>query len=101
MPTVHHHLVNIPNTLDLNNNLDEIIVFAEQLYKKHPPSYLAQSKYGAYENCTLISEFTHLEPKTRLIVPKRTSSDKFIKILQISLPLAGVALFFAFWQNII
>ena len=25
MPTVHHHLVNIPNNLDLNSNLDEII----------------------------------------------------------------------------
>jgi len=100
MPTVHHHLVNIPNNLDLNSNLDEIIDFAETLYKKHPPSYLASSNYEAYENCTLISEFTHLEPKTRLIVPKRTSSDKFIKIIQLSLPIVGVALIFGFLQNL-
>lgn len=99
MPTVHHHLVNIPNTLDLNNNLDEIIIFAEQLYKKHPPSYLSKSNYAAYEHCSLISEFTHLEPKRRLIVPKRTSSGKFIKILQFSLPVAAV-LMLAYWQNV-
>jgi len=102
MPTVHHHLVNIPNTLDLNNNLDEIIDFATRLYRSHPPSYLASNtNYAAYRNCSLLSEFTHLEPTERLVTPKRTQSGRFIKILQISLPLAGFALMLAYFQNML
>lgn len=100
MPTVHHHLVNIPHNLDLNTNLEEIIELAEHLYKKHPPSYLADSNYAAYETCKLLTEFTHLEPRERLIEPKRTNSEKFIKFIKISVLPVGLALVFAYFQNL-
>lgn len=91
MPTVHHHLVNLPASLDLSGNLDPIISLAHTLFKKHPPSYLAKKKiYEAYENCSLISEFTHLEPTERLRTSRKTSSQKFIQLLSASLTVAGL-----------
>jgi len=90
MPSVHHHLVNLPGTLDLSGNLEPIIALANTLFQKHPPSYLAKTKYEAYENCSLIKEFTHMEPAERLVVSRSTSSEKFIKLLSASLTVAGL-----------
>ena len=48
MPTVHHHLTNLPQTIDFASNLQKIMDSASLLFRKHPPSYLA-GKNSSYE----------------------------------------------------
>jgi len=95
MPTVHHHLTNIPQTLDMGKNLQKIIDSAHLLFKKHPPSYLAE-KSKTYERCSIISEFRQLEPTVRLVDgPKISSSYR-----QVATAFAvGVSLF-ALYMNL-
>ena len=54
MPTVHHHLTNLPQTIDFASNLQKIMDSASLLFRKHPPSYLA-GKNKSYERCSILS----------------------------------------------
>ena len=82
-------------TLDMGKNLQKIIDSAHLLFKKHPPSYLAE-KSKTYERCSIISEFRQLEPTVRLVDgPKISSSYR-----QVATAFAvGVSLF-ALYMNL-
>ena len=54
LPTVHHHLTNLPQTIDFASNLQKIMDSASLLFRKHPPSYLA-GKNKSYERCSILS----------------------------------------------
>ena len=54
MPTVHHHLTNLPQTIDFASNLQKIMDSASLLFRKHPPSFLA-GKNKSYERCSILS----------------------------------------------
>lgn len=95
MPTVHHHLTNIPQTLDMAENLQKIIESANILFKKHPPSYLAR-KNDAYERCSILSEFRYMEPESRLVAPKIKISDAYKKIATLSVVGLGLYVFTQF-----
>jgi len=90
MPTVHHHLTNLPQTIDFASNLQKIMDSASLLFRKHPPSYLA-GKNKSYERCSILSEFRDLEPSTRLIAPKILISDSYKKIATLSM--VGIGLY--------
>lgn len=90
MPTVHHHLTNLPQTIDFASNLQKIMDSASLLFRKHPPSYLA-GKNMSYESCSILSEFRDLEPVERLIAPKILVSDSYKKIATLSM--VGIGLY--------
>jgi hypothetical protein len=90
MPTVHHHLTNIPQTLDLAENLQKIIESANILFMKHPPSYLAGKNEAYMKRCSILSEFRHMEPESRLQAPKIRISDAYKKIATISVVGLGI-----------
>lgn len=71
MPTVHHHLTNLPQTIDFASNLQKIMDSASLLFRKHPPSYLA-GKNKSYERCSILSGIVS---KITLKFPNRASGQ--------------------------